>query len=107
MQAILQATQSEAELSREVADQSRQLTEDMKTILKATQAEAAMSRRVALQSQRLTEEMKKDGVAMKTVNFSNTPFPATELTQLDCSSDNFLSTRNFFCSKPFCVSFQK
>jgi methyl-accepting chemotaxis protein len=76
MQAILQATQSAAELSREMADQSRQLTEDMKTILKATQTEAEMSREVALQSHRLTEEMKKDSVAMKTVIFTNSLFPS-------------------------------
>jgi hypothetical protein len=67
MQAILQATQAEAELSRAIADQSRQLTEDMKTILEATQAETTMSRHAAIQSQRLAEEMRKDSMAMKTV----------------------------------------
>ena len=69
MQAILEATQGEAELSRQIAKQSQQLTEEMKKILEATQEETKMSRRVALQSQRLAEEMQVDSVAMKTVWF--------------------------------------
>jgi hypothetical protein len=39
----------------------------MQSILQATQAEAEASREVALQSQRLAEEMMKDSVSMKTV----------------------------------------
>lgn len=70
MQAILHATQIEAEQSRQVAAQTRQLTEEMTKILQSTQEETAMSRRVAVQSQRLSEEMMKDSVAMKTVNLA-------------------------------------
>ena len=39
----------------------------MQAILQATQAEAEASRQIAVQSQRLSEEMMKDSVAMKTV----------------------------------------
>lgn len=41
----------------------------MQAILQATQVEAEASRQIALQSQRLSEEMMKDSVAMKTVLF--------------------------------------
>lgn len=67
MQAILKATQAEAEQSRRMAVQSQQLTEEMNKILQATQEEARMSRHMALQTQRLSEEMMKDSVAMKTI----------------------------------------
>lgn len=39
----------------------------MQAILEATQIEAELSRCVALQSQRLSEEMREDSGAMKTV----------------------------------------
>lgn len=67
MQAILKATQAEAEQSRVITTQSQQLTEEMKKILQATQQEAKMSRHVARQTQRLSEQMMKDSVAMKTI----------------------------------------
>jgi hypothetical protein len=39
----------------------------MQAILLASQVEAESSRQIAVQSQRLSEEMMKDSVAMKTV----------------------------------------
>jgi hypothetical protein len=39
----------------------------MQAILLASQVEAESSRQIAVQSQRLTKEMMKDSVAMKTV----------------------------------------
>jgi hypothetical protein len=42
----------------------------MQAILLATQAEAESSRQIAIQSQNLSEEMMKDSVAMKTVRVS-------------------------------------
>ena len=67
MQGILQATQAEAEQSRNMAAQTKQLTEEMTKILKATQDETEVSRRLAFQTHKLSEEMLKDSVAMKTV----------------------------------------
>ena len=72
MQGILQATQTEAEQSRNMAAQTKQLTEEMTKILKATQDETEISRRLAFQSHKLSEEMLKDSVAMKTVRFAST-----------------------------------
>ncbi|KAI4187903.1 MAG: hypothetical protein LQ346_005414 [Caloplaca aetnensis] len=57
-----------------------QITNDrrMEAILRATQQEAAYSRQVAERSQELTEEMKKDSVAMKTIAIMTLFFlPAT------------------------------
>jgi hypothetical protein len=42
----------------------------MQAILLATQVEAEASRQIAIQSQSLSEEMMKDSVAMKTVRVS-------------------------------------
>jgi hypothetical protein len=42
----------------------------MQAILLATQVEAESSRQIAIQSQSLLEEMMKDSVAMKTVRVS-------------------------------------
>jgi hypothetical protein len=42
----------------------------MQAILLATQVEAESSRQIAIQSQSLSEEMMKDSVAMKTVRVS-------------------------------------
>jgi hypothetical protein len=69
MEAILHASQVEAQQSGKIAAQSQKVAEQMHKILQATQEETKMSRRVALQSQRLSEEMKKDSVAMKTVRY--------------------------------------
>ncbi|OCK94767.1 uncharacterized protein K441DRAFT_659662 [Cenococcum geophilum 1.58] len=67
MQAILKATQAEAEQSRIITVQSQQLTEEMNKILQATQEEAKMTRHMARQTQRLSEQMMKDSVSMKTI----------------------------------------
>jgi len=67
MQDILFATQSEAELSRQIAVQSQGVAEQMHRILQATEKEARNSGKIARESQRLSEEMKRDSVAMKTV----------------------------------------
>jgi len=71
MQALLQASQTQAEQSLQTAAKTKQLTEDMARILKQTQDETEASREIAIQSQRISEEMMKDSVAMKTVKVSN------------------------------------
>ncbi|KAH7327541.1 hypothetical protein BKA65DRAFT_68732 [Rhexocercosporidium sp. MPI-PUGE-AT-0058] len=83
MQAILHATQSEAELSRQIASQSQQVAEQMHRILQATEKEAKNSGKIARQSQKLSEGMKKDSVAMKTIALLTTAFlPGTSFAAI-------------------------
>ncbi|KAK4197912.1 hypothetical protein QBC40DRAFT_284633 [Triangularia verruculosa] len=67
MQQILKAAQTEAEESRNVAVETKHLTEEMTKILHATRQETEAAGQLALQTQKLATEMMKDSVAMKTV----------------------------------------
>ncbi|KAH8743418.1 hypothetical protein BGZ57DRAFT_980425 [Hyaloscypha finlandica] len=83
MQDILFATQSEAELSRQIAAQSQGVAEQMHRILQATEKEARNSGKIARESQRLSEEMKRDSVAMKTIALLTTFFlPGTSFAAI-------------------------
>ena len=75
-----------------------QITNDrrLEAILRATQQEAAFSRQIAERSQQLAEEMKKDSVSMKTIAFMTLFFlPATSFAAVLAmpffSSNEYLS----------------
>ncbi|KAF2176210.1 hypothetical protein K469DRAFT_36556 [Zopfia rhizophila CBS 207.26] len=67
MQSILQATQAEAEQSRQLTAKSQELTNEINMILHSTNEETKASLQMARQTQRLSEEMMKDSVYMKTI----------------------------------------
>ena len=76
----------------------------MQAILQATQAEAEASRQIAAQSQRLSEEMMKDSVAMKTVglllsDFHNLVHTLTLPSPSDRAFDYILPSWNILCGK--------
>lgn len=73
--------------------------EKMHAILLATQEEARNSKEVAEQSIKLAEDMKQDSVAMKTVDLFSRLFHSQCWNETDCRYDNVLPSRNFFCGK--------